>query len=62
MLHAVRPPDQTSLNGKVLTMIADEDTSAAKYTDRAVYFQGDVLQAADAVTEGHLDRGTSKRF
>lgn len=57
MLHAARPPDQPSLNGKVLTMIADQDTSAARYTDRAVYFQGDVLQAADAVTEGQLDRG-----
>jgi hypothetical protein len=57
MIHGARPQDQPTLNGEVLKIINDGDTSPAMYTDRAVYYKGDLIEAASAVTEGTLDRG-----
>jgi hypothetical protein len=57
MLHGARPLNQPTLRGKVLRMSVDDDTSEAIYKDREVYYQGDVIEAADAVTVGKLDRG-----
>lgn len=56
MIHGARPQDQPTLNGEVLKIINDGDTSPAMYTDRAVYYKGDLIEAASAVTEGTLDR------
>ena len=36
----------------------DANTSTALYSDRATYFQGDLLKAIDAVERGKIDRGT----
>ena len=57
MLHGARPLSQPTLKGKKLRMSVDEDTSETIYTDREVYYQGDVIEAPDAVTMGKLDRG-----
>jgi putative AlgH/UPF0301 family transcriptional regulator len=57
MIHA-RTPDQPALGGTVLRASAEkETTSTALDSDRAVYYQGNMLDAADAVINGALDRG-----
>lgn len=57
MIHA-RTPDQPALGGTVLSASAEkETTSTALDSDRAVYYQGNMLDAADAVINGALDRG-----
>ena len=57
MIHA-RTPDQPALGGTVLSTEAeDQTTSTALDSDRAVYYQGNMMDAADAVIHGALDRG-----
>jgi hypothetical protein len=57
MLHGARPLNQPTIKGKVLRMRVDEHTDETVNTDREVYYQGDVIEAANAVTLGELDRG-----
>lgn len=55
MIHAA---DTTQLaGGTVLSMLTDDDKSTALNTDRAIFYKGDIVQAADAVKNGALDRG-----
>lgn len=57
MIHA-RTPDQPALGGTVLSVPTEnETTSTALDTDRAVYYQGNMMDAAVAVNNGALDRG-----
>lgn len=58
MIHA-RTPDQPALGGTVLSVATPEDetTSTAMDSDRAIYYQGNMMDAADAVLNGALDRG-----
>lgn len=57
MIHA-RTPEQPALGGTVLPMEApDEFTSTAMDSDRAIYYSGNMMDAADAVISGALDRG-----
>jgi hypothetical protein len=60
MIHA-RTPDQPALGGTVLSVEPqDETTSTAMDSDRAIYYQGNMIDAADAVMNGALDRGELK--
>ena len=57
MIHA-RTPDQPALGGTVLNVAPqDETTSTALDSDRAIFYQGNMMDAADAVINGALDRG-----
>lgn len=57
MIHA-RTPEQPALGGTVLSVDApEESTSTALDSDRAIYYQGNMMDAADAVINGALDRG-----
>lgn len=56
MVHA-RTPEQVPIGGTVLTQSTGEDVaSTAMNTDRAIYYQGNIMEAADAVINGDLDR------
>ena len=49
----------SSIGGTVIPMVPDEENaSTALYSDRATYYQGDLLKAIDAVEKGRIDRGT----
>ena len=49
----------SAIGGTLIPMIPDDaNTSTALYSDRATYFQGDLLKAIDAVERGKIDRGT----
>eukprot|EP00521_Asterionellopsis_glacialis_P007417 CAMPEP_0195290454 /NCGR_PEP_ID=MMETSP0707-20130614/6308_1 /TAXON_ID=33640 /ORGANISM="Asterionellopsis glacialis, Strain CCMP134" /LENGTH=456 /DNA_ID=CAMNT_0040350585 /DNA_START=14 /DNA_END=1384 /DNA_ORIENTATION=+ len=60
MVHACEPEQQESLGvgGTVLTMLpsSNDITSTAIDSDRAIYFQGNVEEAADAVVAGDLKK------
>lgn len=60
MIHA-RTPQQPALGGTPLSVEPrDETTSTALDSDRAIYYQGNMIDAADAVINGALDRGEIK--
>ena len=56
MVHA-RTPEQPALGGTVLSMTPPDTESTALDSDRAIYYQGNMVDAAEAVNEGALDRG-----
>jgi putative AlgH/UPF0301 family transcriptional regulator len=57
MLHAATPEqDFLKIGGSVIPMIAQEDESTALNTNEAIYYQGDVTKAADAVMKGELEK------
>jgi putative AlgH/UPF0301 family transcriptional regulator len=60
MLHSATPDQEDlKIGGYPLPMIADDDSSApstAQLSDRAIYYKGDVMKAANAVLSGSLDR------
>jgi putative AlgH/UPF0301 family transcriptional regulator len=48
----------SAVGGTLIPVIPDaEDSSTALYSDRATYFQGDIIKAMAAVDKGDLDRG-----
>ena len=62
MIHSTSDVQDVELvgeevGGSVLSMLTDDDNSAAVHSDRAIYYQGDILQAAEAVKKGQLDQG-----
>ena len=62
MIYAASAEDDSlsTLGGSVIPVVAEGDSSPALYSDRAVYFQGDVFKAMEAVENGTLDRGELK--
>lgn len=56
--------DNSRIGGHVLPMVADpnSDQSTAFHSDRAVYYQGDISQAAQAVLTGRLDNREDVSF
>jgi putative AlgH/UPF0301 family transcriptional regulator len=63
MLHCLSPDlqEEVQIGGHILPMIPSSNDeivveSTALGSDRAVFFQGDILTAAAAVTSGQLDR------
>ena len=57
MIHA-RTPEQPALGGTPLSVEPQDETiSTALDSDRAIYYQGNMIDAADAVINGALDRG-----
>lgn len=63
MMHTIASPlddtgvDLGGIGGTPLPWIEGTvDESSALYSDRAIYFHGDVLKAAEAVTAGRIDR------
>jgi putative AlgH/UPF0301 family transcriptional regulator len=65
MIHSLSPSQQDQqqhlssssliIGGRLIPEIADQE-SVALYSDRATYFQGNVLNAKKAVEDGNLDR------
>ncbi|KAI2510007.1 putative ACR [Fragilaria crotonensis] len=53
MIHATTEA-VTHVGGNVLSMVTDGESSTALNTDRAIYFEGDVVKAAEAVKNGML--------
>ena len=53
MIHATTDA-VTHVGGNVLSMVTDGESSTALNTDRAIYFEGDVVKAAEAVKDGVL--------
>ena len=54
--------DKLQIGGTILPMIAStnpKDTSAS-HTDRAIYYQGDVIKAAQSVIDNEMDPGAIK--
>lgn len=60
MLYSLPGNKEDTIDGNLIPTIPkedDDDASAAQYTDRATYFQGDVFHAMTAVKDGNLDKG-----
>lgn len=56
MIHSAK--ENAKVGGTLLKMLTeDEERSAALDTDRAIYYQGDIVEAAGAVESGELERG-----
>jgi len=55
MVHA-RTPEQPALGGTLLSMTPATESTALD-SDRAIYYQGNMVNAAEAVNEGALDQG-----
>jgi hypothetical protein len=53
MIHATTEA-VTHVGGNVLSMVTDGESSTALNSDRAIYFEGDVVKAAEAVKDGML--------
>jgi len=58
MLHAATPDqEELKLGGHPLPMIpASDDQSTAAKSDRAIYYKGDIMNAANAIVSGRMDR------
>lgn len=58
MLHAATPDqEELKLGGHPLPMIpASEDQSTATKSDRAIYYKGNIMNAAHAIGSGRMDR------
>lgn len=59
MLHLAtsEPEGDSGIGGCLLsTILANEEESLAAETDKAVYYRGDILNAANTVNSGKLDR------
>lgn len=61
MIHATTEA-VTHVGGNVLSMVTDGESSTALNTDRAIYFEGDVVKAAEAVKNGMLQPSTFLSF
>lgn len=60
MLRCASPEDEEKLKigGTVLPQVlVNDDVSTAMYSDKAIYFGGDIIKAAQAVLDGDMDRG-----
>ena len=64
MIHSAESPQQPSLGGTVLlstpttqNTTTTTPTTTKHPTDRSIYYQGDIIEAAEAVSNGQLDRG-----
>jgi hypothetical protein len=55
MVYATAEP-LDKVGGNVLPMVTDGDSSAALNTDRAIYYKGDMVNAAIAVMNGELNK------
>jgi putative AlgH/UPF0301 family transcriptional regulator len=64
MLHSTTPDqDELKIGGQNLPMVtAEDDESTAIYSDRAVYYKGDIISASNAVLSGLLDRNDVSFF
>ena len=57
-IQMVHSADSPGFGGTVLPMRPPDDmTSTALHSDRAVWYQGDIIQAAEAVSNGQMNRG-----
>ncbi len=60
MLRYASPEDEEKLKigGIVLPQVlVNDDVSTAMYSDKAIYFGGDIIKAAQAVLDGDMERG-----
>jgi putative AlgH/UPF0301 family transcriptional regulator len=56
MIHSAQ--ENGKVGGTLLQMLTeDKERSVALHTDRAIYYQGDIVHAAGAVKSGELERG-----
>ena len=64
MLRTASPEqeDKLQIGGTVIPTVLNEDSdqecvSSAMYSDKAIYFGGDIIKAAQAVIDGDMERG-----